>query len=79
MEFEAKTPGTKVCTCELDEEARQLKKSNQRWMGGEHLVSAVPGTDVHMHYYPDRTTHMISVLLIENVEPATDVTSITDG
>lgn len=79
MEFERKTPGTRICRCELDEEARQLKDSNQVWVGGEHLVSVVPNTDVHMHYYPDRRTHTITILKIENVEAGDDVASNTDG
>jgi hypothetical protein len=81
MEFEAKTPGTRVCTCELDEEARQLTESNQVWAGGEHLVTVVPETGgvVHTHYYPDRKTRTIIFLKIENVEPPTDVPSTDTG
>lgn len=58
-----------------------LKDLDQLWMGGEHLVSVVPGTDgvVHVHYYPDPATSVILMLKIENVEPSSDVLSPTDG
>lgn len=70
MEFERKTPGTKVCTC-MDFDLT-LKESNQVWMGGEHLLSVVPNTGgvVHTHYYPDRTKRVIIMLKIESIEPA---------
>ena len=70
MEFERKTPGTKICTC-TDFEP-QLDESGQLWLGGEHLVSIVPDTGgvVHTHYYPDKARHVIIMLKIENVEPA---------
>ncbi len=68
MEFEAKTPGTKVCTCDLD--GTELAESNQVWAGGEHLMSPVPGTDetVRTHYYPDHAAGVIIILSIETVE-----------
>ena len=82
MEFERKPGGAVICTCPLDDEARQLKEMNQLWMGGEHLRTVVPGTNdvVHVHYYPDRRRGTISILKIENVEPISDVPSTnTDG
>ena len=81
MEFERKPGGAVICTCPLDEEARQLKETNQVWLGGEHLRTVVPETNdvVHVHYYPDPTTNVIMILKIENVEPGSDVASPTDG
>lgn len=81
MEFERKPGGAVICTCPLDEEARQLKETNEVWVGGEHLRTVVPGTDdvVHVHYYPNRARGVILILKIENVEPNSDVTSPTDG
>ena len=75
MEFERKTPGTKVCTCMAFD--HELDESGHVWMGGEHLVSVIPGTGgvVHTHYYPDRSRKVIIILKIENVEPTTSSSS----
>ncbi len=64
MEFEAKTPGTRICTC-TDFEP-ELEDSGQLWIGGEHLVSVAPGTDgvVHMHYYPDKASRPPAIIIL---------------
>jgi hypothetical protein len=62
-EFVAKTPGTRICTC-MDF-SPELTDSGDTWAGGQHLMSPVPGTqEVQTHYYPDRSTKTITMLLI---------------
>lgn len=73
MEFERKTPDTKVCTC--NDFGSEFVDAGVVWMGGEHLVSVVPGTEnadegrVLSHYYPDPATRTVLILKFETVKP----------